>query len=38
MEEVIKVRNSGTPLEGEFSRLDYYKSDPDAIAAWGECV
>lgn len=34
-EEVIRARNSGSPLTGEFSRLDYYKSDPDSIAAWG---
>lgn len=35
VEEVIRARNSGTPLQGEFSRLDYYRSDPDAISAWG---
>ena len=35
-EEVVHARNSGAPLTGEFSRLDYYKSDPDDIPAWGE--
>ena len=34
IEEVIHARNSGTPLTGEFSRLDYFKSDPDQISAW----
>lgn len=35
-EEVIRARNSGSPLTGEFSRLDYYKSDPDSVPSWGE--
>ena len=38
VEEVIHARNSGTPLTGEFSRLDYFKSDPDQVAAWGDAV
>ena len=38
IEEVIHARNSGTPLTGEFSRLDYFKSDPDQISAWGDPV
>ena len=38
VEEVIRARNSGTPLQGEFSRLDYYRSDPDAISAWGKTL
>ena len=36
IEEVIRARNSGSPLTGEFSRLDYYKSDPDSVPFWGE--
>lgn len=36
IEEVIYARNSGTPLTGEFSRLDYFKADPDKISAWGD--
>ena len=35
IEEVIRARNSGSPLTGEFSRLDYYKSDPDSVPYWG---
>ena len=35
IEEAVNARNSGTPLTGEFSRLDYYRSDPDLIPAWG---
>ena len=35
IEEAVNARNSGTPLTGEFSRLDYYRSDPDLISAWG---
>ena len=34
-EEVIYAHNTATPLTGEFSRLDYYRSDPDEISAWG---
>ena len=34
-EEVIRARNTGTPLQGEFSRLDYFRSDPDQSPAWG---
>ncbi|CBK20403.2 uncharacterized protein [Blastocystis hominis] len=36
IEEVIRARNSGSPLTGEFSRLDYYKSDPDSVPYWEE--
>lgn len=35
IEEVVHARNSGAPLTGEFSRLDYYKSDPEDVPAWG---
>ena len=35
-EEVIRARNSGSPLTGEVSRLDYYKSDPDSVPSWGK--
>ena len=35
IEEVVHARNSATPLTGEFSRLDYFRSDPDASSAWG---
>ena len=35
VEEVVHARNSGTPLTGEFSRLDYFRSDPDTSASWG---
>lgn len=38
VEEVVHARNSGTPLQGEFSRLDYYRSDPDDTPSWGECL
>ena len=34
-EEVIHAHNTATALTGEFSRLDYYRSDPDEISAWG---
>lgn len=34
-EEFVRARNSGTPLKGEFSRLDYYKTDPDKESSWG---
>ena len=37
VEEVVHARNTGTPLKGEFSRLDYYRSDPDKSSAWGPC-
>ena len=36
IEEVIHAHNTATPLTGEFSRLDYYRSDPDEISAWGK--
>ena len=34
-EEFVRARNTGTPLKGEFSRLDYYKTDPDKESSWG---